>query len=295
MEITSLPGFDRSLYDSLRTEYVNRTDGAAEGLNQALKTLTDANVPFADAVGQLKGGLPALPEPAKDASVPGAFASFGANVLALITDTANKERTQARESRIQREAEIITSMEQEAKEIEKKAMTQLIVGCIAGGVSILSGAVSVGMTIHGSSAAQSAAEKASSQARTNKMTELGLQGENGGFKLGAKNKMAEVAAHSADVFQNTLNSEMGRVNSNIQTAQTFFHSVNQFADAAGKFFESNADAEARRVQAQTEKIRQSAEMIKDLEQSLSALIQKAQSTMDAIQANINQTRTRILG
>ena len=27
----------------------------------------------------------------------------------------------------------------------------------------------------------------------------------------------------------------------------------------------------------------------------SALIQKAQSTMDAIQANINQTRTRILG
>ena len=55
------------------------------------------------------------------------------------------------------------------------------------------------------------------------------------------------------------------------------------------------DAELKELEGDVERIRAQQQNLESLDESLKALIQKSLSSQDAIQQNINQTRTKILG
>lgn len=61
--------------------------------------------------------------------------------------------------------------------------------------------------------------------------------------------------------------------------------------AAGSFFDANVSE----LQAKEEQIKAMTDQLESLDQSLKELVQKALSTQNAIQENMNQTRTKILG
>lgn len=63
----------------------------------------------------------------------------------------------------------------------------------------------------------------------------------------------------------------------------------------GQFFGTEYDAAIKEMEADQERMRASRDALKSINDSLSELIQKSISTQDAIQQNMNQTRSRILG
>ena len=85
-----------------------------------------------------------------------------------------------------------------------------------------------------------------------------------------------------------LNTKVSSFNSAMGGVSGMMGSINQ---AVGGFYDSSIklmDADIERARAQTD-------ALKSLEDALRELIQKMLSTMDAIQQNTNQTRTKILG
>lgn len=91
-----------------------------------------------------------------------------------------------------------------------------------------------------------------------------------------------MAAQGADSTQiQAFNSVMGGLVNTIS-------SINQ---TVGGFY----DAEVKELEAKQERMKAMQDSLDSLEQSLKETIQKALSTQDAIQENINQTRTKILG
>lgn len=67
------------------------------------------------------------------------------------------------------------------------------------------------------------------------------------------------------------------------------------ADTAINFAASQQDVQIKEKDAAIERMRSEVEALKSLDQSLSELISKTLSSSEAIQANMNQTRTKILG
>lgn len=65
-------------------------------------------------------------------------------------------------------------------------------------------------------------------------------------------------------------------------------------DAIAKMADSFMSAEIKDMDAQIEMMRQNTESLKSLEEALKEVISKALSTQQAIEENVNQTRTRIL-
>ena len=55
------------------------------------------------------------------------------------------------------------------------------------------------------------------------------------------------------------------------------------------------DAELKELEGDVARIRAQQQNLESLDEALKALIQKSLSSQDAIQQNINQTRTKILG
>ena len=80
-----------------------------------------------------------------------------------------------------------------------------------------------------------------------------------------------------------------------QGVSGIFSSTGQLVNTIGQGVVGLKDADIKQLDAQIERIRASTDTLKMLEDSLKELIQKTQSSMDAIQANMNQTRTKILG
>ena len=102
--------------------------------------------------------------------------------------------------------------------------------------------------------------------------------------LSANNKLDGVARQNADMMLNTnvqsFNSAMGGVTG----------MMGSITNSAGSFF----DADLKESDAKIERMRATNDALDSLEQSLKELSQKAISTMDTIQQNMNQTRTKIL-
>lgn len=67
------------------------------------------------------------------------------------------------------------------------------------------------------------------------------------------------------------------------------------ASSVGQFLGTESDATIKEMEADQERMRASRDSLKSINDSLSELIQKSISTQDAIQQNMNQTRSRILG
>ncbi len=104
--------------------------------------------------------------------------------------------------------------------------------------------------------------------------------------VSANAKLTDAAAKGhADMLLNTkvqsFNAAAGGVNG----------MVGSISQAAGSFY----DADIKLMDADIERARAQTDALKSLEDGLRELIQKMLSTMDSIQQNTNQTRTKILG
>lgn len=191
--------------------------------------------------------------------------SFGASVLSLITETNAEQRQAAREQKaLQTEAQVANIMEQ-ADVMREKAVTQLCIGVATGMLSITQGIASTAITAKGIKSIDDAFDA------------------DGALKPGATSDFA--TRQNAETMLNTrvqaFNSSMGGV-SNIMGSIT---------QTVGGFY----DAEITELQAQQERMKAMQDSLDSLEQALKETLQKALSTQDSIQQNINQTRTKILG
>lgn len=208
---------------------------------QAAKTQTAQNaVPAAKTQGaNANSSLPQLDSPniSSDAytAALGGASSMWAKALSLITEMSAQQRQATRDQKaLQTEMEIDNIMEQ-AKNIQNKAITQLVLG-------VTTGAMSIGMGFGG----------------------IGLQ-------AGGKDQ----------VFMTCYNN----------IASGFSGAMQGTTQSAGSFF----DAETTKLQAQQEQIKAMNDQLDSLDQALKELVQKALDTQNAIQENMNQTRTKILG
>lgn len=71
--------------------------------------------------------------------------------------------------------------------------------------------------------------------------------------------------------------------------------VSGIVSSVGTFVGAQYDASMKEMEADQERMRASRDALKSINDSLSEVIQKSISTQDAIQQNMNQTRSRILG
>lgn len=207
----------------------NAKTQASEGSMPAAKTQeTSAN----SSLPQLDS--PAISSEAYTAALGGA-SSMWAKALSLITAMSAEQRQATRDQKaLQTEMQIDNIMEQ-AKTIQNKAITQLVLG-------VTTGAVSIGMGF-------------------------------GGISLQAAGKSQQFMTS----FNNISSGFSGAMQGTTQSAGSFF------------------DAETTKLHAQEEQIKAMTDQLESLDQSLKELVQKALSTQNAIQENMNQTRTKILG
>ena len=80
-----------------------------------------------------------------------------------------------------------------------------------------------------------------------------------------------------------------------QSFNTMLSSVGSMFTAGGEFGQSMRSAEAKRLEAEQEQIRTMMEQTKQTNEALRDLVAKAQEFANAMQQNMNQTRTKILG
>ena len=80
-----------------------------------------------------------------------------------------------------------------------------------------------------------------------------------------------------------------------QSFNTMLSSVGSMFTAGGEFGQSMRSAEAKRLEAQQEQIRTMMEQTKQTNEALKDLVSKSLDFMNSMQANMNQTRTKILG
>ena len=230
-----------------------------------------------------QAGLPSLPpgtatnlSAISGWSASGAIPSPGAAIMALIGRNAAEERQLNRELVAKETEHIAEQLEEEAKEMRKKAVAQLVTGIVSGSVQIGMGVTSMTM-----------AGKSFSDAKTS----TGLQLEAKSLKAdGALDAAAQLGASAKDFSAHA---------SKLSTTANALNSVSQgttgILNSMGQFVSSQYDVELKKMEADEERMRAKRDFLKDMTQSLTELIQKALSTADSIQQNMNQTRARILG
>lgn len=187
--------------------------------------------------------------------------SFGASLLSLITTMSAEQRQMTREQKIQQTEAQVANIEEQAKTMKSKAITQLCLGIVTGAVSIAQGVTAAAMTGKG----------------INEIT----------AKYGA--------GKTADGTTLTRNNAEMLLNSKVQAASGSFGGVSNMMNSITQAVGGLYDSEITELQANQERMKAMQESLDSLEQSLKETIQKALQTQNAIQENMNQTRTKILG
>lgn len=191
--------------------------------------------------------------------------SFGAAMLSLITEMNAEQRQAARDQKaLQTEAQIANIKEQ-ADVMREKAVAQLCIGIATGVLSVAQGVASTAMTAKGINSIDKSFNA------------------DGTMKPGATSVFS-----TRQNAETTLNTQVQAFNSSMGGVSGMMNSINQ---AVGGFF----DAEVTELQAEQERMKAMQDSLDSLADSLKETLQKALSTQDAIQENMNQTRTKILG
>lgn len=191
--------------------------------------------------------------------------SFGAAMLSLITEMNAEQRQAARDQKaLQTEAQVANIMNQ-ADVMREKAITQLCIGIATGMLSIAQGVASTAITARGINSIDKSFNA------------------DGTMKAGATSQFS-----TRQMAETTLNTQVQSFNSSMGGVSGMMSSINQ---AVGGFF----DAEVTELQAEQERMKAMQDTLDSLQQALKETLQKALSTQDAIQENMNQTRTKILG
>lgn len=276
MSITNLrdiPGFNQAQYNALvETARSENIDPAA--LDMALLRAANAGKNFSDALQSVNTQLPSLSLPHQNSLAHlGSLdmaPSPGATLLSLITSLGAEERKQNAAMRIEQTKAIVEEIMNQADEMRSKAVAQLVMGVVSGVISIAQGVAVMSVQAAGMKQAGDFREGAAIAQQHNLP------------KMSASFTSSAVAMESrTTALVGVLNSSAGGVNS----------ALGGVGQAVGGFF----DAAIKEMDGNIERMRAARDAMKDLDESLSQLIQKALSSMDALQQSMNQTRTRILG
>lgn len=251
-------------YNSLLEEAQMRgvsSDKVKDSLVEAILAGKD----FSSAVSQVRSELPELPSPSsftppssKDWVALPSPAAMLAGVI--IQDAAEQRRTNR--SIIQSQGtQIANLMEEQADKMEKGAMQKFACAVAGAVVNMTAGATSLGLSVAG----------------------VGRNSETGKLTFG---KSGTVAHGGADgqltaAFSQSLSSTIS--------------SMGSIITAGGEYAESLQNADAKRIAADEERIRTMMEQTKQTNEAMRDLVSKSLDFMNAMQQNMNQTRTKILG
>lgn len=251
-----------------------------------------------------------------------AVASPLAGLSAMITELSAEERKENREIMKAQTDSIVMSMEQQADEIRKKAVAQLACGIVSGAINIGMGAVQFGMGVKQLNMGKQQGALAKEQNLlgkqqtdiANKQADLksiradvakDLSGKDlKQFNREYYSQKATLGAEMKDVTgqMKTLDTKVGALGAQSQSYGVMGQSMSQLGqgvggiiNSIGGFVGAQYDATIKEMDADQEQMRASRDALKSITDGLSELIQKAISTQDAIQQNMNQTRSRILG
>lgn len=146
--INQVAGFDASLYADLvkdaRTEFVSQ-----DQIDKQLMEMVNQGKKFSEAVQAVQTKLPSLPPPLGEGVLftgdGGALPSFGANLMALISDDAAENRRLSAEQRAVQTEIIVDQIHDKAAKMREKAIVQLCVGIVTGLASVAQGVASSAM------------------------------------------------------------------------------------------------------------------------------------------------------
>ena len=286
-------------------------------VDKELQVAMDAGLSFQEAAAQVRNDLPTLTPPKSSSGALGGWvgvASPMASINALITEMSAEQRKENREVMKAQTDSIAMSMEQQADEIRKKAVAQLVCGVVSGAINIGMGAVQFGMGMKQLNMGKQQGALAKEQGVLgNKQADLkSLRSE--GAKLSGdelkqfnaeySSRKASLKADMTDVKtqMKTLDAKSGAFGAQSQSYGVMGQSMSQLGQgvsgivgSVGDFIGAQYDAAMKEMEADQERMRASRDALKSINDSLSELIQKSISTQDAIQQNMNQTRSRILG
>ena len=271
--------------------------GSKEHVTQAtidrqLQEAMAAGLKFDDAVTQVKSDLPNLKIPVflesgtLKSNLEG-LPSFGANYMAMITDVASEQRRQNAEMRALQTEEMIDKIQDQAAELRSRAVTQLVMGIVSGTLSIAQGVMSAAMTIKGSANVEQKAQSAKMQTIE--------QGTGGGTKPLTGKQMNTLLTESNKAYSSVQQTESMLLNTKIGMFNSCAGGVTGMVGSIGQALTTFSEAKMKDLEGDVERIRAAKENLQSLDDNLNTVIQKALATMDTIQQNINQTRTKILG
>ena len=286
ISVNNLVGFDQSIYDSMKATYTSATGKTDSDFDNLLISLSEnGTLNFKDVMNEVADLLPA---PSGSVSCIGAVPSFGSTYLALITEMSSEERRRNADMRALQTEEMVSKIKDQADTIREKAVVQLVTGVVTGALSIAQGAASIGITAKGIASSEQAAKNAynsSIETSTGGGTKAIVGEEAMNATLEKAQNASTLARQQADM---TLTSRIQAFNSSMGGTSSILGSI-------GQCVSTMYDAALKESEADVERIRAQQQNLESLDEALKTLIQKALSSQDAIQQNINQTRTKILG
>ena len=249
------------------TDRVNGFDplsilNAAEGVQSGRRVSSDADVvPVAPTTASTSNavGVPPLTNPVCNLDLSGfvALPSMGANVLALIQETADEQRRANNEARFAEAQNIVGQLHEQADTIRQQAVSNLLMGMVAAGVQLTAAGFQIG-----------------SAAATLKSGSLGANATEADKMLSA--------------------AKMNIQNAKNQGITQAINAAGSTVTTAKEFTSAFLDAEMKDREAQIEMARAYLSQLDSLKDSLKEVIQKAMQAQNDIQAGVNQTRTKIL-
>ncbi|MCL2029302.1 MAG: hypothetical protein FWG97_02655 [Deltaproteobacteria bacterium] len=274
--ITQAPGFDQARYDSLiQQAQAEKVDtGLVDNL---LLNAVKGGKSFDQALAMVGSDVPSLPPPKATKATSQdevkklyGIPSPGALIMSATTEFAAEQRRMNQEIMWQETEAVAASIKAQAKEMHNAAVTQLVLGCVAGAAQIAMGVVQVGMSVGAATYANKTANAAALK--------------QGGIKTTA----------GSDAYMTTYHSNMMKANLYIGAAGEMGKGASSMIEAGGQYVGIDMQARAKEMEADQEKMRAVRESVKNLDEGLRDLIRKSLAAQQEIQASTNQARARIL-
>lgn len=283
-QISNVSGYNEAQYTQLvETAAAKGVDTGT--VDAALLSAISAGQSFDTAVSSVASDLPELPAPDKRPTPTDYYScagmpSFGAAAMAVMVENTSEERRDNAELRIAQSDVIVEQMHDQADEMRSKAAMQLGMGIATGALSIGMAALSIGMT--------TSSLKQSSAAHKDYMNSLETDSTKGSAFLQPKTEAGLNAKANYDAINNKQQAMGGAMNQ-------IGGGVSGMMDSINQYYSTMADATIKDMEADLEQQRVFRDMLQSLDEALSQQVSKALSTMESIQSDVNQTRTRILG
>lgn len=277
-QISSLSGYDATQYAALTAE-AEALGVSTATVDSELLAAIAAGKSFSEAVSSVTSDLPDLAEPTVNPTtnsyyICSGLPSPGAAMLATMIEGTAEERRDNTELRVAQTKVIVQNLENQADEMRSKASAQLAMGIASGAISIGMGALTMGLSVKSTQA---------SLKEYDTFTEGLADGATEAQKQAGT--VAKGAYDAINSKQQSISTMLNQVGSG---ASTTLNSVNEYVGAI-------YDTKIKELEADREQEEAFRDILESLDEALSQQISKAISTMEAIQSDMNQTRTRIMG